>query len=193
MRIDQTGNESGAAHSRRRFVSMLAASVSVAAVLPAAAAAPATPRQNGKRDLVFHHLHTGEKLKAVYWDGGHYDTTALASIDRLLRDFRTGDIHPIERGLLDILHTVRSELGTHAPFQVIGGYRSPKTNSMLRARSNGVAKRSLHMEGRAIDVRIAGVSTAKLREAAADLRLGGVGYYRSSDFVHLDTGRPRVW
>jgi uncharacterized protein YcbK (DUF882 family) len=76
---------------------------------------------------------------------------------------------------------------------VIGGYRSPKTNEMLRKRSNGVAKRSLHMQGRAIDVRIPGTDSARLREVAADLRLGGVGYYRSSDFVHLDTGRPRVW
>ena len=161
-------------------------------MLPAAAM-PSNRPQPGPRRLVLHHLHTGEKLQTIYWHGGNYDQDALASINRVLRDFRTGDIYPIESGLLDLLHTVQYELGIEAPFQVIGGYRSPKTNDMLRKRSSGVAKRSLHMQGRAIDIRIPGTSSARLREVAADLHLGGVGYYRSSDFVHLDTGRPRVW
>lgn len=177
--------------SRRRFVSMLAGSVTCAAFVPAAAAAAAHVR--GPRRLAFEHLHTGETLQSVYWQRGLYDADALAAIDRVLRDFRSGEVHPIERGLLDILHTLKHELGADAPYQVIGGYRSPATNDMLRRRSNGVAKRSLHMQGRAIDVRLPGIRTALLREAAADLRLGGVGYYRASDFVHLDTGRPRVW
>ena len=192
MRAKHITDPRRGSRSRRHFISLLGGAASLAAILPAAAATDIRwePRQ---RSLVLHHLHTGEKLQTTYWHGGDYDRDALASIDRVLRDFRTGDIYPIERGLLDILHTVRYELGIEAPFQVIGGYRSPKTNEMLRKRSNGVAKRSLHMQGRAIDVRIPGTDSARLREVAADLRLGGVGYYRSSDFVHLDTGRPRVW
>ena len=145
------------------------------------------------RQLEFHHLHTGEKLAATYWQNGGYDRPALDSINHLLRDFRTGDVYPIAQDLLDLLATVKHALRADGPFEVIGGYRSPKTNDMLRQRSTGVAKRSLHMQGMAIDVRIVDLPTKQLREAAADLRLGGVGYYAKSNFVHLDTGRPRVW
>lgn len=184
----------GVTSSRRRFISLVGSTVSAAALLPGSAtAALSVSARANRRSLGFHHLHTGETLRTTYWRGGDYDSAALASINQVLRDFRTGEIHPIEHDLLDILHTVQRELGTAGAYQVIGGYRSPKTNDMLSKRSSGVAKRSLHMQGRAIDVRIPGVSTARLREAAADLRLGGVGYYRKSDFVHLDTGRPRVW
>lgn len=178
--------------SRRRFIKLLAGSVSCAAVLPARTLA-AAQNEPASRRLVFHHLHTGETLAAKYWHDGGYDRAVLADVNRVLRDFRTGDVHAIDQGLLDILHRVQRELGVDAAFHVIGGYRSPHTNAMLRARSGGVAKHSLHMEGRAIDVRIPGVKTRLLREVAADLRLGGVGYYRASDFVHLDTGRPRTW
>lgn len=180
--------------SRRRFISLLGGAVASAVMLPAVPlVASATQPVLASRNLVFQHLHTGEKLQARYWHGGDYDATVLTSINLVLRDFRTGDTHTIDRSLLDLLYTVQKELGVDAPYHVIGGYRSPKTNNMLRGRSNGVAKHSLHMEGRAIDVRLPGVNSLRLREAAADLRLGGVGYYRSSDFVHLDTGRPRVW
>lgn len=182
------------APTRRTFITRIGGAIVATATLPTATfAANAKLSDLTPRELTLHHLHTGEKLEATYWHGGDYDAAALTSIDTVLRDFRTGDVHPIERRLLDILHIVRTEIGVDAPYHVIGGYRSPKTNDMLRKRSTGVAKRSLHMDGRAIDVRIPGVNSAVLREAAADLRLGGVGYYRSSDFVHLDTGRPRVW
>ena len=176
--------------SRRRFLGTLGSGLALATTAPAvlAKAAPVAARQ-----LAFHHLHTGEQLATTYWRNGDYDPHALDSINHLLRDFRTGDVYPIARGLLDLLATVKQALRADAPFEVIGGYRSPKTNDMLRQRSTGVAKRSLHMQGMAIDVRIVDVSTKQLREAAADLRLGGVGYYAKSNFVHLDTGRPRVW
>jgi uncharacterized protein YcbK (DUF882 family) len=180
--------------SRRQFISLLGGATICTAIVPMVTlAASATRPLLGSRNLVFNHLHTGEKLHATYWHGGDYDATVLTLVDCVLRDFRTGDSHPIDRGLLDLLYTVQNELGVDTPYHVIGGYRSPKTNNMLRGRSTGVAKRSLHMEGRAIDVRLPGVNSLRLREVAADLRLGGVGYYRSSDFVHLDTGRPRVW
>jgi uncharacterized protein YcbK (DUF882 family) len=152
---------------------------------PAAAAAP--------RALSFSHTHTGERLRIVYFADGAYQPEPLAQVDWLLRDFRTGDAHAIDRTLLDTLHALCVACGGNT-FEIISGYRSPKTNAMLRNKgAGGVAKRSLHMDGRAIDVRLAGVDTARLRAAAIALRRGGVGYYRDSDFVHLDTGRPRAW
>lgn len=185
---NQTANQ----NSRRRFIYSLGSVLSLAAIEPVFALTN-MPSAKEHRSLELHHLHTGETLTSTYWNGLDYDSAALESINHVLRDFRTNDVYPIDGKLLDILHTVRTELGVDAPFEVIGGYRSPKTNAMLRQRSNGVAKKSLHMQGRAIDVRMPDVNSAKLREVAADLHLGGVGYYRSSNFVHLDTGRPRVW
>lgn len=191
MQAKATKSVRASAQSRRGFIQIVSNVVAVAATMPALATAKtSTP---ARRVLTFHHLHTGEKLSACYWRDNAYDSEALASVDKVLRDFRTGEVFPIARRLLDNLTTIQSELGVTEPFLVIGGYRSPKTNEMLRNRSTGVAKRSLHMDGRAVDVRIAGVDSNMLREAAADLRLGGVGYYRKSNFVHLDTGRPRVW
>jgi uncharacterized protein YcbK (DUF882 family) len=172
-------------------MSVIGSSLTLAATAPAALAN--IESRAPQRHLEFHHLHTGEKLAATYWRDGGFDPGALDSINRVLRDFRTGDVYPIEQILLDLLHQVKSELGTDGHYEVIGGYRSPKTNNMLRQRTTGVAKKSLHMQGRAIDVRIPGVSTQRLREAAADLRRGGVGYYAKSNFVHIDTGRPRTW
>ena len=173
--------------SKRRFLECLGGVVSCAALPTTAMSQPQ------QRALSFHHLHTGETLKTTYWNGQAYDDEELGLVNKLLRDFRTGDVHPIEHQLLDLLHTVQRELNVEAPYQVIGGYRSPTTNTMLRQRSSGVAKKSLHLQGRAIDVRIPDVNSKLLRDVAADLHLGGVGYYRRSNFVHLDTGRPRVW
>lgn len=176
--------------SRRRFLGSLALTVPSAVLLrPTSAQAKAEPA----RSLSFYHTHTGEKLAITYYEQGDYHLDALAEASRFLRDFRTGEEHPIDRGLLDILHGVRRATENNGRFEVISGYRSPKTNAALRAKSNGVAKRSLHMQGRAIDVRLTGVDTAQLREAALALRGGGVGYYPKSGFVHLDTGRVRQW
>jgi uncharacterized protein YcbK (DUF882 family) len=111
----------------------------------------------------------------------------------VLRDFRTDESHPIDRRLLDLLHNLSQRVGTRAPFQVISGYRSPATNAMLRAESSGVASRSLHMQGMAIDIALQDVALADLRQAALDLQSGGVGYYPTSGFVHVDVGRVRRW
>ncbi|HHD63769.1 MAG TPA: DUF882 domain-containing protein [Desulfobulbaceae bacterium] len=124
---------------------------------------------------------------------GGYDSHALARINYLLRDFRTGEEHPIDPKLLDILFDVRRNFGGRGTFAVISGYRSPKTNKQLCARSSGVAKHSLHMVGKAIDVRLIGVRTKKIQQCALGLKRGGVGFYAKSDFVHLDTGRVRHW
>lgn len=157
------------------------------------ASTPAWARALTTRSLAFRHLHTGEKLAITYYNAGAYDEIALAAINHLLRDFRTGDVHPIRRELLDQLVQVHRTIGSDAPFEIISGYRSPTTNDMLHRTTSGVATRSLHMDGMAIDVRLADTKTRKLRDAAAGLALGGVGYYASSDFVHLDIGRPRQW
>jgi len=143
-------------------------------------------------EISFIHTHTGERLKIPYQGPGNRDSRVLEALNWFLRDFRTGEVHPIDPRLLDILYQVRRELGGGA-FAVISGYRSPATNAMLRKRSGGVARRSLHMEGRAIDIRLSGVATRRIRACAMNMRCGGVGYYAKSDFVHLDTGRVRYW
>ena len=145
------------------------------------------------RSLSFRHLHTDEKLEATYFSKGQYIAEALRDIDYLLRDHRTGDVHLIDKNLLNILHQISSRTKSRGTFEVICGYRSPKTNTMLRKKSNGVAKKSLHMQGRAIDVRLTDVDTKRLCTNAISLRAGGVGYYRRSNFVHLDTGHFRTW
>lgn len=146
-----------------------------------------------KRTLAFHNLHTSERLRCCYWSNGRYDHAALEDIAFVLRDFRTGDVESIDPQLLDLLAALRGKLSSSGEYNVISGYRSPKTNAMLRANSNGVAKRSFHMLGQAIDVRLDGTRVSALRRAAIQLKQGGVGYYPKSGFVHLDVGRPRAW
>lgn len=177
--------------SRRAFVSALAASIPMfSAHRPLVAEALST---RGPRALTFLHTHTGERLAVEYFARGGYLADALSAVNHFLRDFRTGDVHAIDPGLLDLLHQVTIKTGSAKPFQVISGYRSPVTNEMLRHRSEGVAAGSLHMQGQAIDIRLADVPLAKLRRAALAVRRGGVGFYPASDFVHVDTGRVRAW
>lgn len=173
--------------SRRRVLALLAGAAVGLALPGRAEAASAT------RALSLHHTHTREALDVVFAQGGRYVTQALTKVNGFLRDFRTGDVHAIDPALLDLLHALHGAVQGTEPFHVISGYRSPRTNGQLRARSSGVARYSLHMEGRAVDIRLPGVRLATLREAALDLRLGGVGFYPGSDFVHVDTGRVRTW
>jgi uncharacterized protein YcbK (DUF882 family) len=145
------------------------------------------------RTIAFHNLHTGENLKTTYWAEGRYIVSSLKDIDFVLRDFRTGDVAKIDPQLLDLLHILRSRMESGEPFHVFSGYRSPKTNSELAQLSNGVAKKSLHMRGMAADVRLPGRALSDLKHVAASLKLGGVGYYPKSDFIHVDVGRVRYW
>ena len=145
------------------------------------------------RSVSLHNLHTGESLEALYFDQGRYVPDALEAVNKVLRDFRTGDVHTMDPRLLDLLTAVHGKVDASRPFQVISGYRSPKTNAMLHERSSGVATQSLHMQGMAIDVRVEGVQLTHLHQAALDLGRGGVGFYPSSDFVHMDVGRVRRW
>ncbi len=158
--------------------------------VPAVQSAPA---QIGSRRLSFRHLHTGERLSVTYRTAAGYDSEALAAVNLFLRDFRTGEKTEMDPDLLEFLFSVRVRLETEQPFEIISGYRSPATNARLAANSNGVAKRSYHMRGMAVDIRLPGRRLVDLRTVARDLRLGGVGFYRRSGFVHLDTGRVRFW
>lgn len=172
--------------TRRSLLAVGAALVgSTLATRPAEAA-------NG-RSLSFYNLHTGEALTAEYWQGGAYAADALAAIDQVLRDHRTGDVRPIDPRLLDLLHDLAAALATRDPFQVISGYRSPQSNAALAAASSGVARGSLHMQGMAIDIALAYAPLPSLRQAALDLGRGGVGYYPDPGFVHVDVGRVRRW
>lgn len=147
----------------------------------------------GPRELSFLHTHTGERLSVEYFQNGTYLPDALDVVNHFLRDFRTGDVHQIDPALLDLLHALKASTGSGRPFEVISGYRSPATNAALRQRSEGVAAGSLHMIGRAIDIRLADVRLDALQQSALSLAAGGVGYYPASDFVHVDTGRVRRW
>jgi len=145
------------------------------------------------RKLSFYHTHTGEKLSLVYHDGEKLLPDAMSEIDHYMRDFRSGDVHRMDQALLDQLYQLQQNTESQGVFEVISAYRSPKTNRQLRSKSTGVAKKSLHMQGRAIDIRLTDVPTSKLRKVALAMKSGGVGYYRKSDFLHIDTGRPRTW
>lgn len=176
--------------SRRTALRILGAAAVGVAVNPSAVIASPTAVP---RALSFWHTHTRESLQVAFATASGYLDAGLTRVNAFLRDFRTQEVHAIDPALLDLLHRLRGELSASEPFHVISGYRSPRTNGALRAHSTGVAKYSLHMEGKAIDIRVPGVPLARLRDAALDLKLGGVGYYPGSDFVHVDTGRVRTW
>ncbi len=143
--------------------------------------------------LSFYHIHTAETLKVVYREHGTLLTGALEEIDHFLRDFRNEQTHRIDVALLDQLHRLYGEFGRRGHFEVISGYRSERTNEALRHATTGVAKDSLHVSGRAIDIRLTSAATDKLRDAAIAHGAGGVGYYAASNFVHIDTGAFRTW
>jgi uncharacterized protein YcbK (DUF882 family) len=167
-------------------------------VIAGAAGPLATQRalaaQPEARSLALDHTHTGERLSLVYAIGEQYMPDALSTLNHFLRDHYSGDVGVIDPQLFDLLHRVKTELGARQSFHVISGYRCPTTNQALRStRGGGVATRSLHMDGKAIDIRLPGVPLGELREAALSLRAGGVGYYPREQFVHIDTGRVRSW
>ncbi len=146
-----------------------------------------------ERELQFFHTHTHKRLNVVYKRRDEYVPAALNEINAFLSDFRTGDIFDIDTQLLDLIYDIREALGSKGTYEVISAYRSPKTNEMLRSRSSGIAKNSQHLLGKAVDVRLTDVKLTKLRDIALSMQRGGVGYYASSNFVHIDTGRVRRW
>ncbi len=152
---------------------------------------PAPPER--ERSLSFLNLHTGEHINTAYWADGDYLPEGLLAINHLMRDFRTGDQKKIDHRLLELLYQTRMHLETEDHIHLISGYRSPKTNAMLRKHSKGVALHSLHMDGKAADIRIPGRTLEHLHQVALSMRGGGVGYYPHSGFVHIDCGRVRSW
>lgn len=178
----------------RRAVLRVAGGALIATAAGSALAPGARATALGEpRRVSLFNLHTGDRFSDAYWRQGDYVPDAMAAIKHVMRDFRSNEVHDIDPRLLDQLHQLNGVLGAGAPYQIISGYRSPATNAMLHANSDGVAAHSLHMEGRAIDIRMAGVDLTRLRDAALSLGAGGVGYYQASDFVHVDTGRVRHW
>ena len=150
------------------------------------------PRAEARR-LAFVNTHTGDTFADAYWEAGNYVPDAMAAINRVMRDHRSGEVHAIDPRLLDQLNELKGLVSATAPFQIISGYRTPASNATLHANSSGVASRSLHMDGRAIDVRVRGVALSRLHDAALGMSAGGVGYYEASDFIHIDTGPVRRW
>ena len=145
------------------------------------------------RTLGFFNTHTNEILKATYWRDGAYDKGAIKDINQILRDHRSGEVYAMDLPLLDLLVDLHRRAESKKPFEIISGYRSPQSNATLASASGGGAKKSLHMQGKAIDIRLRDVKLGNLRETALAMKLGGVGYYPKSDFVHVDTGRVRQW
>ena len=146
-----------------------------------------------EKKISLYNIHTGEHVKATYWANGDYIYDEIASIEFLMRDFRTNDLHPIDIPLIEYMHKLHSVVHAKKDILIISGFRSPKTNNYLRKKGGGVAKRSFHMVGRAADIRIPGVELSLLKYAAILLYKGGVGYYPKSGFLHIDTGKPRYW
>ena len=175
--------------SRRGFLTSIAG-VAITLVAPSVIASAVAVRD---RELSFYNTHTGEKLSATFWSDGKYLDDGIEEISWLLRDHRAGIASPMNPKLLDLLHQLQAKVERQGEFHVISGYRSPATNDMLNKSSSGVAKRSYHTLGKAIDVRLPGFDSRKLQKVAISLKGGGVGYYSSSNFVHLDVGRVRYW
>jgi uncharacterized protein YcbK (DUF882 family) len=138
--------------------------------------------------------HTNEHAHVVYKRGADYDPAGIETLKKLLRDHRNGEMSDMDPRLYDQLFELARAADCHPQFEIISGYRSPESNARMSARAgSGVAKKSLHMQGRAIDVRLKYCDCARLRDLALTAKQGGVGYYRRSDFVHIDTGTFRTW
>lgn len=190
LNIAQQLDESTVIQQRRRFL-QLGFGLASSLAMPSAFANILTASPERKLSLL--NLHTGENITATYWAEGQYQTSELHAINQVLRDHRTGDAINMDSDLIELLNILHHKMDGKKPFHVISGYRSPKTNAMLNKKSSGVAKKSLHMQGRAIDIRLPGHQLASLQKAAMQLQIGGVGYYSKSDFIHIDTGRVRSW
>ena len=178
--------------SRRHFLK-ISASAMLTTLFAHPVLAAVGPGAAEHHILSFYNIHTGEALKTCYRAHGKLIHRAVNRISHIMRDHRTGEIKPVDPKLLDLLHHLVIEIRPRSPISIISGYRSPRTNESLRKITTGVAKKSLHIQGRAIDIRIPGYQTSALRQLAINLHSGGVGYYSKSDFVHLDTGPIKVW
>lgn len=179
--------------SRRLFLKGLLVGAAVSATGFSGIAKATAGKLQLPRKLAFYNLHTEEKVSMTYFEEGQYVKGAVQELNYLLRDHRSGDVYNMDPELYDLLYDLQSSLGGNKTFQVISGFRSASTNAMLNQKSRGVATKSLHMQGKAIDIRVEGVDSKVLQQASIALQKGGVGYYHKSDFVHIDTGNVRYW
>jgi uncharacterized protein YcbK (DUF882 family) len=179
-------------YSRRDFLK-LGANATVASLLPIPALAETTTNITLQRTISFFNTHTDESIDICYFDKGVYCPDGLNRINYILRDHRTKEVQPIDLGLVETLYAVKAKIRSKTPIHIISGYRSPATNAMLRKTTHGVAQTSYHTKGKAIDIRIPGCSSRRLRDVCISMQSGGVGYYGDSNFVHLDTGPIRAW
>ncbi len=186
-------SETEMVHNRRRFLKAGLGACTLLALPLAATSAHAAFKRPFEKKLSFLNLHTGERTRATYWANGRYIPEGMRAINHVLRDHRTGDRYRIDPELFDMLHLLQRRLGTNQEFHVISAYRSPATNAKLAEQNGGVAKNSMHTHGRAIDIRLPSRRLSDLRAVAMSLQAGGVGYYPSSNFIHLDTGDFRFW
>lgn len=180
-------------NQRRSFLkssALLATALSIPAIGRATTVASGMPHE---RTLRMYNTHTGESLKSVFWAEGKFIPEAMNDINKLLRDHRNNEIAQMDPKLLFLLDQVSAQVGSNSVVHIISGYRSPESNKLLHENTTGVAKHSMHLEGKAVDVRIPGRDLAALHKAALHAGGGGVGYYPESQFVHMDTGRLRHW
>jgi len=177
----------------RRYFLKMGAQAAVSALFPMSAMASIKRSFFPERRLSFYNTHTDEGLDVCYYSQGRYHPKALKEIDYILRDHYSHKIKPIHKGLLDLLHAISVTIGDGPQFHIISGYRTVETNTMLRRKSKAVAKKSLHIQGKAVDIRIPHCDTKRLNKICKRMHAGGVGYYPESDFVHVDTGDVRFW
>jgi uncharacterized protein YcbK (DUF882 family) len=175
--------------SRRNFLALGAAATATTLI---SAKAHAAPNAHMERSIHLHNIHTGESVRTVYWHDGKYQPAALKQLNHILRDHYSGTTHTMDPHVIDVLSAIQHRLGPK-PLHIVSGYRSPETNAMLASLTDGVAQHSLHMEGKAVDIRVDGLTVRKLGKLAKSLHAGGVGMYPSSNFVHVDVGRVRYW
>ena len=184
--LNMMGPQSSSRFLKIRLLAGLALLILLALAVCAAA-------NSGERTLSFYNTHTHERLTVIYKNGNRYNPEALKKISYILRDHRSGDIYSMDPKLMDFVYDLLTKVKNHGEVHIISGYRSPKTNAKLRQKSKGVARGSMHMKGKALDFRLPGTDTAVLKDTARAMKRGGVGYYRKSDFIQIDTGRVRNW
>ncbi|WP_068546925.1 DUF882 domain-containing protein [Thalassotalea crassostreae] len=182
-------------HNRRQFFRKVGGAVALGASAPLLInnAHASMNMDTSVKRLALYNRHTGERAEGVFWANGTYQNDVIKSFEKNLRDHRQNEVAAMDRRLFQFLHKIQQRLVTDKEIHIISGYRSPKTNAMLAGRSNGVAKKSFHMKGQAIDFAIPGIDLALIRDTAKSLKLGGVGYYPNSGFVHIDTAWVRSW
>ena len=178
--------------NRRRFLK-IGAQAAISGLFPISAVASINRSLTPKRRLSFYNTHTDERLEVCYYTQGRYQPSSLRKINYIFRDHYSGEIKPIHKDLIDFFYSISKTIGHGVQFHIVSGYRSPETNAMLRRKTRAVAKNSLHMRGKAADIRVPGYDTRRLKHICMKMRVGGVGYYPGSDFVHVDTGKVRCW